>query len=146
MFEDGDFLQKLVDEARTDWTTVPARRYHVRRTIRITRPLKLAAPGSEFVFDFPSEAKNPDGSLISIDSSDVTLVGLSIVGANLDKPIPGVNRYAISSNPKPGRRHGRIRIADCRFTRLMQRSGVPPATKTVTHGVFLRQADDVIIE
>jgi hypothetical protein len=118
----------------------------IRSRLNIANPITIRGRGGTVLFDFPTSASNSDGGLFNIQSSGIIFDGLKIDGAGIAATIPGVNRYAIVSNPGGSTRYADLIIRNSGFTNLNQYSGTLPATSTVMHAIYLRQVDRARIE
>jgi polygalacturonase len=119
--------------------------YLVRSKLTIASAIDIFGYGATILFDFPVATSNANGRLFDIAASNVSFNGLTIDATGITGTITGVNRYAIAVDPSGATRYNNISFRDCRFTNLTQYSGTIPATTTVMHVIYAKQADNLLV-
>lgn len=118
----------------------------VRSMVTIASPVTILGGGSTILFDFPVGTSNANGALFKVNASDVTFDGIKVDATGITGTITSVNRYAILMDPSGATRYTDLVVRNSRFTNLTQISGTIPATTTVMHAIYLRQADRARVE
>jgi hypothetical protein len=146
--DDTDAFQRAIREAAGKTLLIPrsSNAYRIRATLHVDRPLRIVGRGGVVLFDFPPQLPSAQGILFSIQSSWVSLQGVTIEAGTGEPSIPAGNRYAVAHEPRGDAWVSEVSIRAMRFVNLMQHSGDFPATATVMHAIYMKQVRSLRVE